>query len=653
MVSFAYIILSLLGLSFLIFIHELGHYWAAKRVGMRVETFAIGFGKPIFSWERNGVQWQVGWLFFGGYVKIAGQEGGDSKVDPYTVPDGFFGKTPWQRIQVALAGPLMNLAFALLAFGGLWMIGGREKNFSELTTKIGWVDPNSELYVYGIRPGDEIVSYGDYGYQTFKDHIYAPTTVDNEVIVKGYKVDYINQTKELFSHPIKTYSHPAALDKGIKTAGITQPASYIIYDRLTGGEDNPLPEGSPLANSGLELGDRIVWVDGEVIFSLQQLNHILNDDRVLLTVQRGDATYLRRVPRVEAQELRMDPTFREELTDWQYEADLGSKGRKLQALYTIPYNITDDLVIEEPLRFIDHDDEVVVFPSLLNSEIEEPLKSGDTIIAINGVPLKYAYQLLEKLQQRRASIIVARDANDPIPYDGADKIFDTQVSWSDLNSMAASIGKAAPIKERGHLRMLEVVTPKRQSEFFISPEAQALFADGLSEQKKLVEQIEDPEERAIALNILENQENQLFLGIKGVQDRKVIYNPGPFVLFGSIFNEIKRTLTAFVTGSFSPKWLSGPIGIVHVVHERSMVSMKEALFWLGFISLNLGVINLLPIPVLDGGTILFSLYEWVSRRRIKPKTMERLIIPFALLLIAAFVFLTYNDVARIFHGFFS
>ena len=70
-VSFLYVILAILGISFLIFIHELGHYLMARRVGMRVETFSMGFGRPIFSWEYDGVKSQSGSLFLGGYVKIA------------------------------------------------------------------------------------------------------------------------------------------------------------------------------------------------------------------------------------------------------------------------------------------------------------------------------------------------------------------------------------------------------------------------------------------------------------------------------------------------------------------------------------------------------------------------------------------------------
>lgn len=97
MMSFLYILLAILGLGFLVFIHELGHYIMARRVGMRVEAFAIGFGKPIFKWMRKGVEWRLCWLPFGGYVKIAGMQK-ENDVEPSDIPDGFFGKKPWARI---------------------------------------------------------------------------------------------------------------------------------------------------------------------------------------------------------------------------------------------------------------------------------------------------------------------------------------------------------------------------------------------------------------------------------------------------------------------------------------------------------------------------------------------------------------------------
>ena len=92
--------------------------------------------------------------------------------------------------------------------------------------------------------------------------------------------------------------------------------------------------------------------------------------------------------------------------------------------------------------------------------------------------------------------------------------------------------------------------------------------------------------------------------------------------------------------------------MVQVMHYSWSVGVKEAIFWMAVISLNLGVLNFLPIPVLDGGHICFSLWEAITGKPIKAKTMERLIIPFVLLLIALFVYLTFNDISRLVGRFF-
>ena len=118
-----YIILAILGLGFLVFIHELGHFWMARRQGMKVEVFSIGFGRPIYSWMQNGVRWQVGWLPFGGYVRIAGMQREGSR-EPHEIAEGFYSKPPLQRIAVAAMGPLVNIFFALIAFIILNMAGG-------------------------------------------------------------------------------------------------------------------------------------------------------------------------------------------------------------------------------------------------------------------------------------------------------------------------------------------------------------------------------------------------------------------------------------------------------------------------------------------------------------------------------------------------
>ena len=646
-VSILYVILAILGLSFLIFIHELGHYFMARRLGMRVETFSIGFGKPLYTWEKDGVRWQIGWLLFGGYVKIAGMDASEQQ-DLYEVKDGFFGKRPLDRIKVAFMGPFVNIVFALLAFTALWLVGGRNKSFSDYTHKIGWLDPKSELYMKGIRPGDEVVAYNGQLFQSSKDHISAPMTASGEIELKGYHVNSRTKGKVPFAYTVKTYPHPHAVDKDILTAGILQSANYIVYNQLPNGQNNPLPEGSPMQESGIEYGDRIVWADGVTIYSNQQLAHVLNDAKALLTIKRGQEILLRRVPRVLVEELKLDSEIREELIDWQFEAQLN--GIKIQKLYAIPYNLNNKCVVENPVKFIDKEKEEEAFPKTPFSVLETPLEEGDIILAVDGIPVTRSYEILSHLQQRHVNIIVERDPKlNLIPsWQQADVLFDQQYKWEDLQHLVSQIGLSSTPQSYGNLYLLDAIVPKMRKDFRLSPESQSRLQDEIREQAREIESIDDPEKRAYAHHQLENRDKQLLLGLPSIQDEHVQYNPNPFLLFDKVFEEIWHTLKALFTGSLNPKWMSGPIGIVQVVHDNSMVSLKESLFWLGAISLNLGVLNLLPLPVLDGGTICFALYELITGRKLKTKTLEKLIIPFALLLIGFFIFLTYHDLSRIF-----
>lgn len=647
MISIFSIILAILGLSFLIFIHELGHYIMARRTGMRVDVFSIGFGKPIISWLRDGVKWQIGWLPFGGYVKIAGMET-EGEKNPYETPEGFFSKPPLDRIKVALMGPLANLFFALLVFLLLWTLGGREKPFSEFSAKIGWVDPHSELYKLGVRPGDEVAAYDDHDFQTAKDHISGPlTSKDDKIEVTGTHIDYATGKKQPFNYTVPVYPHPAAFEKGIVTSGILQSANYILYKKLPEGKENPLPEGSPLIGSGIEYGDRIFWVNGEIVFSNKELDYLLNGNEVLLTIERAGQTLLVKVPRVQMQELRPDPQFKEEISDWQFAA--GLQGTKLQNLYTIPYNLTNNAIVEAPVRFIDKEKEIEAFPTNSFSINNTALQPGDKIIAIYGIPISQSSQLLNELQTFRINVVVERnpELSEIGSWKDEDRHFDESINISDLNALVNSIGTSQPLQEKGNYVLLKTITPKVRSEFKFSPEKQALINNELQQRKKLIANIPDPEKRQQQMREIEHEEKRLLIGLGATQDYRVNYNPGPLAQFKNVLQEVWRTLTALLSGTLNPQWIAGPIGIVQIVHDSSMSNLKEALYWLGAISLNLGILNLLPIPVLDGGMILLCLFEMVTKKRIPPKVLERLLLPFAILLLFLFIFLTYNDLSRL------
>ena len=106
---------------------------------------------------------------------------------------------------------------------------------------------------------------------------------------------------------------------------------------------------------------------------------------------------------------------------------------------------------------------------------------------------------------------------------------------------------------------------------------------------------------------LDKQEKMLMIGLPGLHDKVVVYNPHPLSLFEEMTHEVWATVTALFGGYLHPKWLAGPIGLVQAIQIQWAVGAKEVLFWLGIISLGLGLTNLLPLPVLDGGYILLFL----------------------------------------------
>lgn len=641
-----YIVLAAFGLGFLIFIHELGHYFVARRTGMKVEAFGIGFGKPIYTWERKGVKWNVCWIPFGGYVRIAGMEK-EGPLEPHQIKGGFYASTPMSRIKVAVTGPLVNIVFALFAFTLIWMAGGREKPFSDFTHLIGWIDPQSKLHELGVHPGDQIQQYAKRPFEGFEDLKYTAIVDEKSVEIKGEKIDYFTQAEQPFDYNLETYRDPRIISERFSTIGVLSPASYLIY--MPGGA--ALPEGAPIADSGIQPQDRIVWVDGQIIFSQPHLSAVINEGKSLLTVQRGPNTFLTRIPRLKANDLRMTPESKAELDDWQHEAGLNLK---LNQLYFIPYDLNNAGVVEGQIAYINEESEEHLPSQFSLSPMEAPLMIGDKIIAVDGVKVSSALELLTNLQKKKVQLIVQRGGvYPPIPWKKADEDFISSLDVKNLKQLISRIGTDEQMSSSGPLYLLSPVEPKPVTDFAATPEILALNNERYNAQKKEIEKISDPAQQAASMRILENGQKRLVLGIAPQPvDRNVIYNPSPFRLFGDVFEQTGRTLKALFTGSLNPKWMSGPVGIVQVMHYGWTVGVKEVLYWMAVISLNLGILNLLPLPVLDGGHICFSLYEMCTKRRIKSKTMEKLVLPFVILLIGFFIYVTYNDLARLFTRFF-
>lgn len=636
--SVVYFILAALGIGVLIFIHELGHYWVARRLGMKIEVFSIGFGKPILSWERDGVKWQVCWIPMGGYVRISGMEKKGS-LEPYQIENGFYSKSPWARIQVALAGPVVNIVFAAFLFCVIWVMGGREKPFSQYTHKIGWVDSTSSLYAIGVRPGDEITTYRDQPFQGFTQFQTSAFLDKGKQDIGGYELNYETGAKKPFLYSLDVGENVKGKEKLRAIAALLSPASYLIY--TTGS----VMHDSPLRASGIQNGDRILWVDGEFIFSRRQLSQVVNRPRVLLSVERDGNVFFTKVPRVQVEELRLQGGDKEELQDWAYAKKIKQDP---SLLFFVPYRLTHGGKVLNAFTYIDEN--AVEQKQFVQGAfpLETPLEAGDIIRSVDGCPVYSGEDILEALQTRHVQVIVQRGVvYPPLSWKDADTAFMQDVSFEDVRKLADSIGSSRRLSEIGNVALLAPVEPKPWNALFFTDSVKEKLSQNMQEQKRQIEAIANPKEKELALRSIEQEQSRLMLG--GVfEDRAVDYNPAPWTQALSVLDDMQRTLSALFTGYLSPKYMAGPVGIVGVMQQGWGIGVKEALFWIAVISMNLGFINLLPIPVLDGGHICFSLYEAVTKRKLKAKTMERLIIPFVALIVIFFLYATYHDVLRLF-----
>lgn len=157
-----YLISFLIVLTVLVFVHELGHFWVARRCGVRVEVFSIGFGPELFGFnDRRGTRWKFSALPLGGYVKMFGQgetvpdgEGGERAITPDERAEAFHHKRLSQRAAIVAAGPLANFLFAIVVLAALFAIHGQTLS----STVIGEVVAGSAADTAGLQPGDRILS---------------------------------------------------------------------------------------------------------------------------------------------------------------------------------------------------------------------------------------------------------------------------------------------------------------------------------------------------------------------------------------------------------------------------------------------------------------------------------------------------------------
>ncbi len=280
----------LLLFNLLIFVHELGHFLAARWRGLKIERFAVWFGTPIWKKRINGVEYALGTIPAGGYVSLpqmASMEAIEGKTE--SSAEQLPPITALDKIIVAFAGPLFSFSLAILFAVVVWAVG-RPGGDADHSTTIGWVDPTGPAWKAGLRPGDKIVDIDGHKVTQF-----APPAEDSVtwriVSSEGTNIvfDYLRDGVEhkayaqVYKRPTKWYERKALRQVLISPA---QPAT--IYQVAT---------NSPAALAGLKTGDQVVALNGDKIYSwlaVAQAEEAMTNGPIkplTLTIQRGSEQF--------------------------------------------------------------------------------------------------------------------------------------------------------------------------------------------------------------------------------------------------------------------------------------------------------------------------------------------------------------------------
>lgn len=272
---------TLVALGVLVTFHEFGHFWVARRCGVKVLRFSVGFGMPLMRWhDRKGTEYVLAAIPLGGYVKMLDEREGD--VPPELVDQSFNRKSVYQRIAIVIAGPVANFLLAIVFFWVLAMLGSQQ-----VRPVIGGVEAGSIAEKAGLASGQEIVS------------------VDGEATTgwSSVNLQLVRRLGETGSIALKVREqgsdvdtpHALVLDNWLKGAdepdpirslGIRpwRPALAPVLAELD-------PKG-PAQAAGLRTGDRLLALDGQPLNEWQQVVdwvRVRPDTRISLTVERDGA----------------------------------------------------------------------------------------------------------------------------------------------------------------------------------------------------------------------------------------------------------------------------------------------------------------------------------------------------------------------------
>lgn len=273
----------LLVIGVLVAVHEFGHFWVARRVGVRVLRFSIGFGKPLLQRTgSDGTEYVLAAIPLGGYVKMLDER--EAPVDEDSLHQAFNRKPLWARNAVICAGPAFNFALAIVAYWLVFVIGA-----TEVRPVVGPVTPESPAAEAGLVSGDEFLRIDDKSVQAWDDTV---MTLIGSADNGPFPVEVERESGARTSLTLDLTGVRLLEEQGevLQRVGL-QPMQPTIDPVI-----NEVVPDSSAARAGLESGDRVRQLDGEPVESWRALVMAIRerpDSEVTLTIERGGTALTR------------------------------------------------------------------------------------------------------------------------------------------------------------------------------------------------------------------------------------------------------------------------------------------------------------------------------------------------------------------------
>ncbi len=685
-----------LGLGLVIFFHELGHFAVAKWCNVHVERFSIGIGPILWSRQKGETEYALSALPFGGYVKMLGQD----DMDPNQMtsseiaenPRSYSAKSVPQRMAIISAGVIMNVITGFLFFSTCYFFGVYEPS-----PVVGSVIPGFPAWQAGIRPGDRITAINGEAIRSFSDLQEAVILSSGDVALEGMHDDGTS-----FSEVLTPLKSSPGRSVGIRPGATTAIADIIEKPELISDAGLPLEKASeeflpgdkiialrpsPLATeTPADAAAAVAEKPGDAVRPMlfSELRYVTARDadrELIYTVERHDKDAEgKKSKTAKMVEITVPPSEIRSIGLWMAMGPI--KAIQKNSIAEKAGLKVGDLILsvddKEPGKNIDPLELPVYFGKQAGKPVKVVVKratsEGDdkvelevipgdspgwldspdfkaSPLSINAIGIGYQVQLriarvlpgseAEKLGVFKPDMkitrvdLIAADPEKAVPDAFGDAMSPRQL---DLSTMAP--------KEPGTLEDVNWAWAFAEIQRVPNRQIRIYFEDGKNTGSEVLKTYESATGwyrwfRGFNGSIWQDDRelqkgdslgDALALGIRRTKKTAV---------------SIYMTLRSLTQGNVSADSLSGPLGIAkigYMVAERGLIDL---LMFLGFLSINLAILNFLPIPILDGGHMVFLLWEGITRRKPSSRVIGWAHGVGLLFIISLFLFVMYVDISTL------